>query len=116
MTFLSKNMSKYRSRKVVIDGLTFDSTKEGNRYRVLKQMEGAGLIQGLQTQVRYELIPSQKRKGMKAERAVHYIADFVYKDSNGDMVVEDVKGMKTKEYILKRKMMLYLQGIQIKEV
>lgn len=78
-------------------------------------LERAGAIQGLKRQVRFELIPSQRYDGKVIERPVRYIADFTYTE-NGNLVVEDVKGMRTKDYILKRKMMLYLCGIRIREV
>ena len=74
-------------------------------------MEKAGEISGIERQVTYELIPKQP-----GERAVKYIADFRYKDRNGLTVVEDAKGMKTKDYIIKRKLLLYMHGIKIVEV
>ena len=103
-------MSKYGNIKTVTsDGIKHDSIKEANRWCELKLLERAGRIQDLQRQVKYELIPKQE-----GERAVYYIADFVYTE-NGQKVVEDAKGMRTKEYKLKRKMMLYFHGIKIKE-
>ena len=103
-------MSKYGNVKTVTtDGIKHDSIKEANRWCELKLLERAGVIQDLQRQVKYELIPKQE-----GERAVYYIADFVYTE-NGKKVVEDVKGMRTKEYKLKKKMMLYFHGIRIKE-
>lgn len=103
-------MSKYGSVKTVTtDGIKHDSIKEANRWCELKLLERAGVIQDLQRQVKYELIPKQE-----GERAVYYIADFVYTE-NGKKVVEDVKGMRTKEYKIKKKMMLYFHGIRIKE-
>lgn len=107
--------SKYKNKTVTIDGITFDSMKEGNRYRELKLLERAGLITGLQRQVKYELIPTQRINGKVVERPVTYIADFVY-HKDGGLVVEDTKGFKTKEYIIKRKLMLHVYGIQISEV
>lgn len=106
---------KYGNRKVTLDGIPFDSRKEAKRWRELSLLERAGEISGLQRQVRFELIPSQRIGGKVAERPVYYIADFVYTE-NGETVVEDTKGFRTKDYILKRKMMLYLKGIQIREV
>ena len=103
-------MSKYGNVKTVTtDGIKHDSIKEANRWCELKLLERAGVIQDLQRQVKYELFPKQE-----GERAVYYIADFVYTE-NGKKVVEDVKGMRTKEYKLKKKMMLYFHGIRIKE-
>lgn len=107
--------SKYRSRKLTVDGVTFDSRKEYFRWNELSLLEKAGVITDLQRQVRFELLPSQKVDGKVVERPVHYVADFVYQE-NGQTVVEDTKGFKTKDYILKRKMMLHTHGIRIKEV
>jgi hypothetical protein len=84
--------------------------KEANRWCELRMLEKAGLIQDLQRQVKFELIPKQD-----GERAVHYVADFVYVE-DGKKIVEDVKGMRTKEYRLKKKMMLFFHGIRIKEI
>ena len=108
-------MSKYRSKKITADGLTFDSRKEYFRWHELSLLEKAGVITGLQRQVRYELIPSQKIDGKVVERPVHYVADFVYQE-DGQTIVEDTKGFKTKDYILKRKLMLHKHGIRIREV
>ena len=107
--------SKYHSRKVTVDGVTFDSRKEAHRYSELLLLERAGAIQNLQRQVKYELIPSQRIDGTVVERPCSYKADFVY-EKDGKTVVEDVKGMRTKEYIIKRKLMLKEHSIQINEV
>lgn len=77
----------------------------------MKLMERAGEIIDLKRQVKYELIPAQE-----GERACNYIADFVYKDKKGNIIAEDAKGCRTKEYIIKRKMMLWRYGIRIAEV
>lgn len=120
---------KYGNRKVIIDGLKFDSRKEANRYCELKLLERAGQITNLRTQQTFELIPAYyenyerySKTGKRltdgrrcVERAVCYKADFVYKE-NGKTIVEDTKGFKTKEYIIKRKLMLYIHNIRIKEV
>lgn len=125
-------MRKYRNKKVTIDGETFDSKKEYSRYRELQLLERAGEISNLRRQVKFVLIPAQYEKtperytrgkhkgelkqGRLLERECAYLADFVYIDSNGKKVVEDTKGVKTKDYIIKRKLMLYIHGIQIREV
>ena len=117
---------KYGNKKTKVDGIVFDSKKEARRYKELSLMETSGAIQDLQRQVKFVLIPSQREpdtigkkggvhKGRLIEREVSYIADFVYQE-NGKTVVEDTKGMRTKDYILKRKMLLYFHGIRIKEV
>lgn len=119
--------SKYRAKKIIVDGLSFDSKKEARRYKELKALQMAGAISCLQRQFKFVLIPSQRepdtigargglKKGKLIEREVVYIADFVYIDLETDkLVVEDVKGFRTPEYIIKRKLMLYLKNIRIKE-
>ena len=102
-------MSKYNNRKTTVEGITFDSKKEAARFQELRLLERAGTIQDLYCQVEYELIPKQK-----GERACHYVADFVYIE-NGKKVVEDVKGRRTREYIIKRKLMLERHGVRIRE-
>ena len=107
--------SKYKSNKIENRFGKFDSKKEFNRFLILQDMEKHGEISDLQRQAKFELIPSQKDgSGKVIERPVNYKADFVYTE-NGKQVVEDVKGLKTKEYIIKRKLMLYLKGIRIVE-
>lgn len=121
--------SKYGSRKVTINGITFDSRKEAARYQELKLLERAGEIRDLKRQVKYVLIPAQRafineidkkgnfKKGKLLERECAYIADFVYIDmKTGRITVEDTKGFKTKDYIIKRKLMLHVYGIRIKEI
>jgi hypothetical protein len=107
--------SKYQSKKTTVDGIEFDSQKEARRFRELVLLERAGRIQDLKWQVKFELIPSQRIDGKVVERACTYVADFVYTE-NGKNVVEDTKGFKTKDYIIKRKLMLWVHGIRIKEI
>lgn len=106
--------SKYGAHKVEADGETFDSRAEYRRWCDLLTMQRAGLIQELARQVRYELLPAQKKPSGGTERAVHYVADFTYSQA-GRLVVEDVKGVKTPDYVLKRKLMLHVHGIEILE-
>lgn len=106
--------SKYHSRKVEQDGMKFDSLKELSRWNELKLLERAGAIKDLKRQVKYELIPSHSENGRVIERAAHYIADFTYIE-DGKLVVEDVKGFRPDDYILKRKLMLDRYGIRIRE-
>ncbi len=110
-----RSNAKYGNRKVTADGQTFDSRKEYRRFCELRLLEKAGEVADLRRQVRFELLPAQRIDGKVIERAVTYIADFVY-TAYGQTVVEDTKGVRTKEYILKRKMMLFFHGIVIKEV
>lgn len=105
--------SKYRARKTVVDGIQFDSAKEAKRYTKLRDMEMAGEIQELRLQVPFEILPSFECDGVKY-RGMKYIADFVYY-RNGVRVVEDVKGAKTPEYRMKKKLMAYMNHINIKE-
>lgn len=105
-------MNKYRNRKTEIDGIVFDSKREAQRYAELQLLQRAGEIRDLSMQVEFELIPKQD-----GERACKYKADFVYHMADtGKMVVEDVKGKRTREYIIKRKLMLWRHGIKIVEV
>lgn len=123
--------SKYGNRKTVVDGITFDSKKEANRFRELQLLERAGKITALQRQVKYVLIPTQRefsneiykkgahqghfKPGKVLEKECSYIADFAY-IQDGAYVVEDTKGVRTDAYKIKRKLMLERYGIQIREV
>jgi hypothetical protein len=103
--------NKYHNKKVVIDGITFDSVKEGSRWQELKLLEKAGEIVGLTRQVKIELVPKSN-----LFRASYYVADFVYFDKRlGKTIYEDVKGMKTDVYKLKKKILYWRHGIEIKE-
>ena len=127
-------ISKYHNYKTrTSDGIEHDSIKEANRWCELKLLERAGKIKDLQRQVEFELIPAQYetyerygKKGQKLkdgmrliERRCCYVADFVYVDvETGKKVVEDTKSeaTKTKDYKIKRKLMLLVHGISIKEI
>ena len=109
-------MSKYHSRKVTLDGMTFDSVREAKRYRDLSLLQRAGEISDLRCQVKYTLVPSQKKPSGGTERPVTYTADFVYKDKDGKEVVEDAKGVRTQQYIIRRKLMLERYRIEVKEI
>lgn len=123
--------SKYGNRKTVVDGITFDSKKEANRFRELQLLERAGKITALQRQVKYVLIPTQRefsneiykkgahqghfKPGKVLEKECSYIADFAYMQ-DGAYVVEDTKGVRTEAYKIKRKLMLERYGIKVREV
>ena len=108
--------NKYNNNKITLNGIKYDSKKEARRHQELLLLQRAGKITDLQRQVKYILIPSQRIDGKVAERECSYIADFVYHDvESGKTVVEDTKGFKTKDYIIKRKLMLHKHGIQITE-
>lgn len=92
--------NKYKNIKTTVDGIEFDSKKEAVRYMELKVLEKAGEIKDLKLQVPFELIPKQAD-----ERAVKYLADFVYFDNSKQRkVVEDAKGIRTTTYVIKRKL------------
>lgn len=119
--------SKYLSKKVTVGDETFDSLKEYRRFCELKLLQRAGKIKDLKRQVKFVLIPTQRepdtigvrggvKKGRIIEQECAYLADFTYYTISGDYVVEDTKGVRTKDYIIKRKLMLYMNGIRIQEV
>lgn len=111
--------NKFGARKKEVDGITFDSTKEARRYQALKLLEQTGQIRDLRTQVEYLLIPKQKKPGGGLERPASYSADFVYFDRSGALIVEDVKSDPTRkkpDYVIRRKLMLMVHGIEIREI
>ena len=122
--YFKRNGTKYNAKKIA----GFDSKKEWRRYGELTTLERAGKITDLRTQVKYILIPAQrepdiigprggKKPGKIIEHECAYKADFVYHDlTTGETVVEDTKGFRTKEYVIKRKLMLWVHGIKIREV
>ena len=125
-------INKYKAMKCTVNGIEFDSRKEARRYVHLCLAQRAGEITDLQTQVTFNLIPAQyaecnevytkgkhkgeKKRGKLLERGVDYVADFVYKTKDGKVIVEDTKGVKTKEYVIKRKLMLFIHKIQVREI
>lgn len=137
---INRRNNKLGNRSITIDGIKFDSRREGNRYCELKLLQRAGKISNLELQKRYELIPAHyeevetgefykvgskkgqpKTKKVCKELAVDYVADFVYEE-NGKTVVEDAKGFRDpssatyKVFVIKRKLMLWKYGIFVKEV
>lgn len=119
--------SKYHNHAIKVNGERFASKKEFLRWCQLLEMQEQGLISDLRRQVKFALIPAQRetetvtprgkqKPGKVIEREVAYYADFCYKDSNGELVVEDTKGIRTDAYILKRKMLLWFKGIRIREI
>jgi len=106
--------SKYGNKKTINNGLIFDSGRESRRWSQLVLMEKMGIISGLERQITFELIPKQRLKNGKCERACKYILDFRY-IKDGVTIFEDSKGKRTPEYVIKRKLMLYLYGIEILE-
>lgn len=132
-----KRRNKYGNKIVVIDGIEFQSKLEGERYLYLRSLEKKGYVLDLRRQVHFEVIPAQqilvqrtgksgqplKPKVKNVERNTEYIADFVYYQHIGNSVdgrvvrevIEDTKGAKTRDYVMKRKLMR-LQGLPITEV
>ena len=108
-------MTKYHNRKITRDGEDFDSIKEYRRFCELSLLAKAGKVTDLKRQVKFELIPSQRIDGKVVERPCSYVADFVYENEKGRVVVEDTKGVRTDAYKIKRKLMLHKYGITIKE-
>lgn len=118
---------KYGNKKCTFQGIEFDSTLETKRWIVLKDAERRGVISDLARQVEYVLIPNLYRTEVVhlktkdkfvdklIERKVSYFADFVYKKGD-ETIVEDTKGLRLPDYKIKRKMMLYMRGIMIREV
>lgn len=96
---------KYNAKKVTVDGITFDSKGEADRWCELVLLQKAGIVKNLERQVPFELQPSFRKRG-KTYRAINYIADFVYERDN-IKVVEDLKGFRTKEFALKLKLFEY---------
>lgn len=108
-----QSKSKYRNHRCEYNGIKFDSEKERDYYLLLLDMQRKGKITGLELQVPFELQPKFVHNG-ETIRAIKYVADFTYYDSEGKFHIVDTKGMKTDVYQLKKKMMLY-QGYEIEE-
>lgn len=104
---------KYHNRKTIVDGITFDSKAEAERYMELKRLELIGVIKGLELQKTYRLCKGRWENGKPF--SISYKADFVY-TLDGDVIVEDVKGYRTEAYQLKKKLRRAVYGIEITEV
>lgn len=117
MSYYRSVKPKYGNRKTEVDGFYFDSAKEARRYGELKLMQKAGQISDLQMQVPFEVIPGvvSEETGRVMQKPAAYVADFTYR-KDGKFIVEDAKGYRTEGYKLKKKLMLWRHGIQIKEV
>lgn len=122
-----KKWTKYHAAKTTVNGIVFDSKKEAKHYYELLKLQEQGEITDLQRQVKFLLIPKQVEpdkvgpkggitKGRVIEREVAYIADFTYRDVEGNLIVEDTKGVRTPEYVIKRKLMLQVHGIRVREI
>ena len=105
--------SKYSNKKTEVDGILFDSKAEAKRYIKLQTLQNLGAIEGLERQKKYVLCKGRWHDGKPF--SISYVADFVYV-LDGELIVEDVKGYKTKAYELKKKLMKAVYGIEISEV
>jgi hypothetical protein len=103
-------VNKYHAKKTVVDGITFDSKKEARRYEAIRRDPS---ISKLELQPKYDLLAHDLQTGQPV-KVGYYKADFRYLQ-NGETVVEDVKGVKTPIYRLKKKMVEATHGIEIKE-
>jgi len=109
-------INKYRNIKVSVDGIKFDSKREAKRYCELKTLLITGIIRGLELQKKFELQASFKFND-KTIRSINYVADFYYYDNEKKCyAVEDTKGFKTKEYLIKKKMFMYKYQLEINEI
>jgi hypothetical protein len=97
-------MSKYNSKKTIVDGITFDSIKESRRYSELKILKIAGEVDNFNLQPAFLLQEGFKRKDGKKIREIWYIADFEVWYKDGRREIEDVKGMETEVFKIKRKL------------
>ena len=110
-----RKRNKYGNKKTVVNGITFDSKAEARRYCELRLLERAGEISNLELQPKFVLIPKHKRRGRTVRQAT-YKADFRYVDEDGNTIVEDVKGVETREFKLKRKLLEFQNPDLIFEV
>lgn len=111
-----KRHQKYGNERVQDGGRTFDSKAEHKRWLYLSMLERAGEIKDLRCQVPFELIPAQVAPDGTKVKPTVYVADFTYLDKNGEFIVEDPKGCSTPEWRMKRKLMLQVHGIWVREV
>lgn len=125
-----RNRNKYNNHKITVDGEVFDSEREYRRYLELQLLEKSGVIRDLHRQVTFDLVPEAREpdrygprgglhRGKVIERGVSYIADFTYyvtrPSGEEEFVVEDCKGMRTDDYKIKRKLMLFIHKIRVRE-
>lgn len=117
LTLPNQKKNKYKNKKVIVNGKVFDSKKEAKRYLELIQLEQAGLIKDLETQKKFLLLDTFKKNG-KTYKQISYYADFVYFDVySKKTIVEDVKGVKTEVYKIKKKLFEFIyKDLTIKEI
>lgn len=107
--------SKYGAVKTQVNGITFDSKREAARYVELLALLQAGDISDLRLQPSFEIVPALVLDGKK-QRPLVYRADFYYQDHLGNDIYEDVKGHRTREYVLKRRLVKHVYGVEVREV
>jgi hypothetical protein len=113
----ARSKNKYRARKITIDGITFDSAAEARRWSQLRLMQRAGEITCLRRQVAYVLAPAVRyAQAKRGTPALRYIADFQYETKTGETITEDVKGVLTEGFGIKRHLMLAVHGIDVQLV
>lgn len=106
---------KYRNQRTVVDGITFDSKREAQRWHELCLVQRAGIISNLRRQVAFELAPGVKFAGAKrAQPALRLIVDFTYRDEHGQQVLEDVKGVVTTAFTIKRHLLKAVHGLEVR--
>jgi len=109
-------MNKYHAKSTIIDGIKFDSMAESNQYLELKMLEQAGEISDLTLQPKFTVLDAFEHEG-KLMRGINYTPDFMYFDHNGMQTVVEVKGMETRDYLLRKKLFLsrypYIRFIQV---
>lgn len=114
--YIKFEKNKFNAKSKVIDGHKFPSLKEAKRYKELKLLEKAGNIKNLELQPKFEIIPKQKYRG-KTLRKAEYTPDFKYYDvDNNEWVIEEVKGMPTVDYVLRKKLFILKYGNEYKFV
>jgi|TARA_R100001460_G_scaffold102440_1_gene147041 hypothetical protein len=108
--YYSRRKNKYGAQKTTVDGITFDSKWESQRWGELRAMERGGYVKDLERQVKYEIIVND-------QKICRYVADFRYKkvddDGTEETVVEDAKGFETPDFKLKKKLMKAVHGIEL---
>ena len=108
--------TKYKNKRLEVDGIKFDSRREYERYKILWTYQKCGLIKDLKLQVPFVLAPKVVYENGVTKRSLRYVADFVYFDiEKNELVIEDVKGFKTAIYLLKKHLMKHLLGLEIRE-
>lgn len=114
---MRKGFKKYQNKPQEVDGIKFSSKKEAREYSRLKLLQDRGDIKGLKIQVKFDFpIGGKVVRFVDSNRILTYIADFEYFDMYGNRKVVDVKGFKTRDYLIKKALMMAVHGILVEEV